>query len=56
MRPLTVGQQETLQEEVLVVRSIVSSLRLLRVEDEDRKVALARLEDWLDANDGRWVG
>lgn len=39
----------------LAVRSMLSTLRLLRSEDEDLRVAQARLENWLAENDGRWA-
>ena len=39
----------------LVIRNVVSVLRLTGVEDEDVEVAAARLDNWLSENDGRWV-
>ena len=38
-----------------LIRGTLSTLRLSRCEDEDVRVAKARLENWLTENDGRWV-
>jgi hypothetical protein len=52
MTPL---QQTEHEQTCLVIRGALSALRLTRVQDEDVRVAMARLEEWLTANDGRWV-
>jgi hypothetical protein len=52
---MTPDEQRLHANECNTIRSIVSALRLLHSEDEDQRVALARLENWLDENDGRWV-
>jgi hypothetical protein len=54
-RPMTEQESAEHKERCTVVRSIVSALRLTRIEDEDVQVALARLENWLGENDGRWT-
>lgn len=60
MKPLTKQEQDALRNVTNTVRSCVSALRLVRgVDDlsqnEDLAVAVARLENWLTENDGRWV-
>lgn len=55
MEPMTPTQQAEHEQVCLAIRSALSALRLTRVQDEDVRVAMARLEDWLIANDGRWV-
>ena len=54
-RPMSEQEQQEHNENTNVVRSCVSALRLSRIIDEDVQVALARLEDWLSDNDGRWT-
>ncbi len=55
MKQMTPTKQDQHEQATLTVRSIVSTLRLLRLDDEDAHVALARLENWLSEKDGRWV-
>ena len=52
---MTKDEQDEHREVTNVIRSCVSSLRLTRCTDEDVVVALARLENWLSENDGRWT-
>lgn len=39
----------------LAVRGALEALRLSRCHDEDVRVAMARLEEWLSGSEGRWV-
>lgn len=55
MKPMTGDEQEEHIQTCLVVRSCLSSLRLTRIMDEDVRVAMARLENWLAEHEGRWV-
>jgi hypothetical protein len=55
MRPMTEAELDAAHEVALAVRSALSALRLSRCQDEDVRVAMARLEEWLTENDGRWV-
>lgn len=52
---MTANEQDVLKETCVAVRSAVSALRLTKCSDEDVQVALARLENWLTENDGRWI-
>ncbi len=52
---MTADEQRVHGNECNVIRSIVSALRLLHSPDEDQTVALARLDNWLRENDGRWT-
>jgi hypothetical protein len=55
MKPMTIAEQELHGQTCLAIRGALSALRLTRVQDEDVRVAMTRLEEWLIANDGRWV-
>ena len=55
MKPMTDAERKEHRDQCSVVRSALSALRLSRITDEDVAVAKARLEEWLAANDGRWV-
>lgn len=55
MSAMTADEQREHEETCKVIRSCVSALRLTRNRDDDVAVALARLENWLDENDGRWA-
>ena len=55
MKQMTETEQEAHKQACLTIRGALSALRLTRVQDEDVRVAMARLEEWLSANDGRWV-
>lgn len=54
-RAMTATEQDEHRQVTTAVRSCVSVLRLTRLKDEDVRVALARLENWLAENDGRWT-
>jgi len=51
-RYLAIDKARTILDEVLVSQTKWSSLG---DDPEDLRVALARLEDWLDANAERWT-
>ncbi len=55
MQAMTEQEQQEHMERSAVVRSAISALRLIALEDEDIQVACARLENWLAENEGRWV-
>ena len=55
MKPLTATEQEEHEQVCLAIRGALSALRLTRIQDEDVRVAIMRLEEWLCENDGRWV-
>jgi len=55
MKPMTAKEQEEHRQDCLAIRSALSALRLTRIEDEDIRIAAARLENWLTENDGRWI-
>jgi hypothetical protein len=55
MKPMTEAEQSEHEQVCLAIRGALSALRLTRVQDEDVRVAMARLEEWLCENDGRWV-
>jgi hypothetical protein len=55
VRAMAEAELEAHGETCLAVRSALSALRLSRCQDEDVRVAMARLEEWLTENDGRWV-
>lgn len=54
-RPMTEQESVEHKETTVVVRSVLSALRLTRCTDEDIEVAKARLDNWLTENDGRWT-
>jgi hypothetical protein len=54
-RAMTGEEQAELRQQEQVVRSSLSALRLTHLEDEDIRVAKARLENWLAENEGRWT-
>ena len=55
LRPMTRDEQDEFRQVTNVIRSCVSSLHLTRCLDDDVQVALARLENWIAENEGRWV-
>ncbi len=54
-RTMTITEHDEHKATVLAIRSALSILRLCRTQDENLRVAAARLEEWLTENDGRWV-
>jgi hypothetical protein len=57
MKPMTPKQQDDHAADTLLVRSVLSALRLSKLSEtsEDIQVAMERLDNWLTENDGRWV-
>ena len=57
MRAMTAREQEQHEDAILAVKGALSALRLTRLgpTDENIAVAMARLDEWLTENDGRWV-
>jgi hypothetical protein len=54
-RPLTTAELDEHEHTCLVIRRALSLLRLTRVQDEDIRAAMARLDNWLTEHDGRWT-
>lgn len=54
-RPMSATEQEVFSRAAADVRGALRLLRQARVEDEDVRVAEARLENWLAENEGRWT-
>ena len=55
MRAMSATEQDEHWNACNAVRGALSNLRLSRIQDEDVRVAMARLENWLVENDKRWV-
>jgi hypothetical protein len=55
MRHMTADEQAEHVQVCLAIRSALSALRLTRCQDEDVRVAAARLESWLGEHEGSFV-
>lgn len=55
MKALTEREQTAHRNRVAAVESALAKLKRHGGNDEDVRVAIARLENWLVENKGRWV-